>query len=287
MRRVGTPPFVGRSRERAELVDRVDALSAGTGSITYVIGEAGIGKSALVDEVLAHAVATGVPTRIGRCVDEDGAPAFWPWPAILTSALAAPDADTLSPSLLDAADSTQRPAAARFAVVRRTADALARASVTRGCVIALDDLQWGDDGCLALVRHLTTRLPELRICVLATVRDPDGGRPMSDALAQLVADSGAHTLRLAPLPVDAVDAYVRSVGGDVDSAWPDELHRRSGGNAVVPARADPDVVRRRPAGRIAGRISATGRAASAGGAPGGRGQRQRATIARRRQRDRR
>jgi DNA-binding CsgD family transcriptional regulator len=232
MRRVGTPPFVGRSRERAELVDRVDALSAGTGSITYVLGEAGIGKSALVDEVLAHAVATGVPTRIGRCVDEDGAPAFWPWPAILTSALAAPDADTLSPSLLDAANSTQSPAAARFAVVRRTADALARASVTRGCVIALDDLQWGDDGCLALVRHLTTRLPELRICVLATVRDPDGGRLMSDALAHLVADSGTHTLRLAPLPVDAVDAYVRSVGGDVDSAWPDELHRRSGGNPL-------------------------------------------------------
>ena len=256
MRRVGTPPFVGRIRERTELVNRVDALSAGTGSITYVIGEAGIGKSALVDEVLAHAVATGVPTRIGRCVDEDGAPALWPWPAILTSGNtgtaagisigtgtntvsgtatrthAASDADTLSPSLLDAADSTQSPAAARFAVVRRAADALARASVTHGCVIALDDLQWGDDGCLALVRHLTTRLPELRICVLATVRDPDGGRPMSDALAHLVADSGAHTLRLAPLPVDAVDAYVRSVGGDVHSAWPDELHRRSGGNPL-------------------------------------------------------
>ena len=178
----------------------MDALSAGAGSITYVIGEAGIGKSALVDEVLARAMATGVPTRIGRCVDEDGAPAFWPWPAILTSTHGASDADTLSPSLLDAPDATQSPAAARFAAVRRTADALARASVTHGCVIALDDLQWGDDGCLALVRHLTTRLPELRICVLATVREPDGGRPMSDALAQLVADSGAHTLRLARCP---------------------------------------------------------------------------------------
>jgi DNA-binding CsgD family transcriptional regulator len=257
---VGTLPFVGRIRERTELVDRVDALSTGAGSITYVIGEAGIGKSALVDEVLAHAVLAGIPTRIGRCVDEDGAPAFWPWPAILSGtstgggtgttgggtgttgggiatagvvgAHNAADAGTLSPSLLDPPEATQGPAAARFTVVRRTVDALARASVARGCVIALDDLQWGDDGCLALVRHLTGRLPELRICVLATIRDPDGGRFLPDALARLVADSGAHTLRLAPLAVGSVDAYVRSVGGEVDSAWPGELHRRSGGNPL-------------------------------------------------------
>jgi predicted ATPase len=64
--------FVGRERERAELVGRLTARGT-VGSATIVIGEAGIGKSTLVESVLDG------PAIRGRCSPEEGTPPFWPW----------------------------------------------------------------------------------------------------------------------------------------------------------------------------------------------------------------
>src|SRR6185437_7587504 len=68
--------FVGRERERAELRSRL-AARATVGSATIVVGEAGIGKSALIESVLDG------PAIRGRCSPEDGTPPFWPWPTMV------------------------------------------------------------------------------------------------------------------------------------------------------------------------------------------------------------
>ncbi len=207
-------PFVGRERERAELAGRLNALRDGAGSATIVIGEAGIGKSALLET--AQQGLNG-PVIRGRCSPEDGTPAFWPWQTMVPPAALRPPDDPAASA-----------AAVRFAVIRQVTEA-----VPEGAVIALDDLQWADENCLALVRHLCAALPARALCLLATVRDPDGARPMPAGLEHLLATSDVHIQRLAPLPAATVGSYVRAVAGDrIDPSWPDELHRRTGGNPL-------------------------------------------------------
>jgi DNA-binding CsgD family transcriptional regulator len=204
-------PFVGRERERADLLARLDVLRNGRGSVTIVIGEAGIGKSALVESVLDG------PALRGRCSPEEGTPAFWPWQTLVPAELLTPP-DTPGASAAEI----------RFTLIRRVTEAL-----PDGAVIALDDVQWADENGLALLRHLAGALPARPICLFATVRDPDGARPMPEGLERLLALSDVHVHRLAPLPAASVGQYVRSIAGDrLDPSWPDELHRRTGGNPL-------------------------------------------------------
>jgi predicted ATPase len=79
-------PLLGRAVELARLRAALDAARAGTGSIVLVSGEAGIGKTRLIEELAAEARARGAPVLCGRCSEDEGAPAYWPWTQITRAA---------------------------------------------------------------------------------------------------------------------------------------------------------------------------------------------------------
>src|SRR5262245_4263372 len=89
---VASSPFVGRARELSELEAAVAGVVVGTGAFVLVSGEAGIGKTRLVEEVARRAARTGIRVVWGRCWELGGAPAFWPWVEILRPLLALPEA---------------------------------------------------------------------------------------------------------------------------------------------------------------------------------------------------
>jgi len=70
-------PFVGRQAEAALLARHHAAATDGSGRIVLITGEAGIGKTRIVEEVLGAAGTSRVAW--GRCHEGGGAPAFWPW----------------------------------------------------------------------------------------------------------------------------------------------------------------------------------------------------------------
>src|SRR4051812_2111596 len=72
--------LVGRSLELAALARLVADSAGGRGRLALIGGEPGIGKSRLVEEA---ARASGLPLAWGRCWEEGGAPAFWPWIQVL------------------------------------------------------------------------------------------------------------------------------------------------------------------------------------------------------------
>src|SRR5262245_40263323 len=76
-------PFVGRAREIASLTSRLEDAIAGQGGIAVVAGEAGIGKTRVAEELAAVAERQGARVMWGRCVELEGAPAFWPWIELL------------------------------------------------------------------------------------------------------------------------------------------------------------------------------------------------------------
>jgi predicted ATPase len=71
--------FVGRDREFEEIKSYLDESMKGKGRLLFVIGEAGIGKSRLLDEFAAHAEAQGVIFLRGRCLYQENAEPYLPF----------------------------------------------------------------------------------------------------------------------------------------------------------------------------------------------------------------
>src|SRR5215471_18124587 len=73
------PTLVGRDRELGTLRQHLDAAIAGHGSLVLIGGEAGIGKTALAEEVGWEARERDALVLIGRCYDLTETPPFGPW----------------------------------------------------------------------------------------------------------------------------------------------------------------------------------------------------------------
>jgi tetratricopeptide (TPR) repeat protein len=222
--------LVGREREFTVLRDRHAAALGGHGAVVLVAGEAGIGKTTLVERFRRSVTEAGEPVLTGRAVADDGVPALWPWRRLLADA----SLPGLAPDLLDAGtgvDAALDPAAARFQAIDRTVAALRTAAEPAGLVVMLEDLHWADDASLLLLRHLCGDIAGSRILVLGTFRDPDGAVGLPTALVEVCGMSTVEVLRLGP--VSAADVAALLTGsGPVHPTWPDHVHRRTGGNPL-------------------------------------------------------
>ncbi|MFG3254455.1 AAA family ATPase [Streptomyces sp. NPDC048172] len=74
-----TPALIGREHPARLLTAELDRTSGSHGGLVLVTGEAGIGKTALVAEVLGRARGRGVLVVSGTCWEREGAPGYWPW----------------------------------------------------------------------------------------------------------------------------------------------------------------------------------------------------------------
>src|SRR5437763_111089 len=64
------PAFVGREPELAQLKAAFDAAAAGTGALVAVLGEPGIGKSSLCEQLARYVGSRGGRTLVGHCYEE-------------------------------------------------------------------------------------------------------------------------------------------------------------------------------------------------------------------------
>ena len=82
--RISSPEFIGRGEELQRLQAVLDGAAAGTVGTVLVGGEAGVGKTRLLEEFGAGAVAAGLRVVHGGCVDlGDGARPYDPFVAAL------------------------------------------------------------------------------------------------------------------------------------------------------------------------------------------------------------
>src|ERR671931_934247 len=79
--------FVGRHDELVELRAGLEDAVTGRGRFFLVVGEAGIGKTRLVEELAREAAERGHLVLWGRCWEGEGAPSYWPWIQVIRAYL--------------------------------------------------------------------------------------------------------------------------------------------------------------------------------------------------------
>ena len=219
--------LAGRDAELAalrELVDRTVAGPGGAPAFAALTGDPGIGKSRLTIEAATYAAERGMAIAWGRCSQDDGAPALWPWATVL---------ERLGSELPSGGSDDDSGAAFRAweAVVERVL-----AAATAGpLMLVIDDLHWADTSSLRVLRLLTEAAVAEgagpRLLVVTTWREHP---PPQGALAE-VADALArqHALRLQLRGISA--EATAQVFGQISEAVPSEaeteaLRRRTEGN---------------------------------------------------------
>jgi tetratricopeptide (TPR) repeat protein len=230
------PPFVGRERERAAVLAALSGAVAGEGTTILVTGDAGLGKSALLDAFL-HApqtIATDALVCRGQCVEHSGAgEPYLPVIDALAPHVAHPGQGlhdiigTFAPSwqfqFPVAYGHSENPAApptpARLA--RELGDALCAAARSRPIILILEDLHWADPSTIELLRHLAHRIGRAAILTIVTCRAEEAAArdsSLGQALVDLEARGTCEHIALNPLKEENVREYLERRYGLPDVA---------------------------------------------------------------------
>ncbi len=205
--------ITGRGRELGALRGWLDEARGGAGRLVLCAGEAGIGKTRLAQELAGTALAGGAAVAWGRCVEGEGAPAYWPWRQVLRSLGA--DAEGV---LSGDAGSPE----GRFRLFEAMVDAVRKAAGTSGLVVILDDIHRSDEPSLLVLRHLAEQLGDLPVLVLATFRNP--ARPVGELLGSPVVERiDLRGLDLAELREQLPEATIEDLS---------RVHEVTGGNPL-------------------------------------------------------
>jgi class 3 adenylate cyclase/tetratricopeptide (TPR) repeat protein len=251
-------PIVGRDDERSVLERLTHAATCRSRATTVVvIGEAGMGKTRLVEEAASRAEEEADALVLeGACVPYGEANVWWPVADAIRSALGAP-IGTPSATLrthcrawvelaLPAAGEQQRelvtegllhlfgehstlagidPGRAREEVSRSVVSVVEGLAAQRPVVVVLSDVHWADDAVLSLGATLMERCAHLPVVILATARAGllERWRPTVDRSNQLI-------LHLDPLNRVDTAALLEELASDLPADVRDMVLDRSGGN---------------------------------------------------------
>ncbi len=280
--------FVGRRRgARNELVAGLDDAFAGRGRLFLLVGEPGIGKSRLADELMRRrARARGARAR-RPLLGGGRRPAYWPWVQSLRAyvreaatgraARAArrrgsraravlPELRESLPGAARAADAST-PTRARFRLFDATAEFLRSAAASRPLVLVLDDLHAADDAVAAAPAVRRPRAggePLLVVGALPRRRSDSRSHALTRRSPSWRASPSTRRLALAGLSEEDVAAYIELTAAELASpgARP-ALHERDRGQPALRRRDRAPARARGTSGTRAGAPSSRSRRASA------------------------
>ncbi len=231
------PRLVGRTPDMAQLSDKwtrvLQKCSGQTrsrqGSLLFVRGEAGVGKTCLLETFAGQVGAGGSRVLWGRCYEFERLLPYQPltealrplaadltpddWralPAWVTALLA-----RLLPEVGESAPIHGQDASRLFEAVTRF---LAAFTDRWPILLVLEDLHWASDSTLQLIHYLARRLENTSLLIIGTYRPEEVGR--KHPLTAFQRQTRTHTLALARLSSEAVSDWVAEMSGLGDAARP-------------------------------------------------------------------
>jgi class 3 adenylate cyclase/tetratricopeptide (TPR) repeat protein len=225
--------FVGREHELAAIRAAWERVESGQRcELLTIIGDAGVGKSRLVAEVLASADATVVR---GRCLPYGEGITYWPVVEVLKQLHVLPPEEAAAQAIRSLLGESQAPTSAEEIAwaFRKT---LEHAASERPLAVVFDDIHWGEETFRDLIEHVALLSSGAGILLLCLARPELSERHPGWPV----------TLRLEPLG----DQYVEQLMAErIPAKLRDKIARAAGGNPLfieemlaMAAQADGEVV---------------------------------------------
>ncbi|MGW3194590.1 helix-turn-helix transcriptional regulator [Streptomyces sp. NPDC001118] len=241
-----SPVFVGRTDELDTLNDKLARARAGEPQALLLGGEAGVGKTRLVEEFATAATRHAV-VAVGGCVEigADGLP-FAPFSTALRAlrdalpeefaAAARGQEEELARLLPDLgeAGAGRHDEQGMARLFELTARLLEQVAAAQPVVLVLEDLHWADASTRHLLAYLFRTLRTGRLLVLASYRSDDIHRrhPLRPLLAELDRLRTVRRIELARFTREEVGRQIAGIlAAEPDPARVDEIFERSDGNA--------------------------------------------------------
>ncbi len=243
-------PFVGRERESALLREWWASALGGEKRLMLVDGEAGVGKTRLVTQLVREAEAEGELVLWGRC-DEGPIVPFQPFAEVLGRVFDLTSADRISniprwrlselsrlvvrlrehaPAVEDVGAA---PEAERYRFFEAVAATFKELGIGGRVLVVFDDLHWADQPTLLLLRHVLRALDRTNVAIIGVYTDTEvpAGSPMPALVSDLRTTGSIESVHLSGLGADAVEELARG-----SSKIPSELLPRlcelTGGNPL-------------------------------------------------------
>jgi tetratricopeptide (TPR) repeat protein len=261
-----SPPFVGRIETVEALHRRFEDARAGTGGVTLLVGDTGVGKSALVAQLIRDIRAFKTLVLVGRALALDDPPPF----SLIRSAIesarndpalkldespqlsgdqvmigfaprlgegAFPTPVSIEARLLEVfSGTTERSDMSRDRVLDEIADQFLEFTRRGPAVLVLEDLHRADDLSLAAVEFLAKQLKNEPLWILGTSRPyaslSESGR---GRLERFESETRARPLVLRPMTSEEVADYLRwnDPSREFSVTEVARLHSESGGNPLL------------------------------------------------------
>jgi len=223
------PVLVGRDAELASLEAILAEVVTKRGRVALVGGDAGIGKSRLLDAFLSRARASGARTLVGHCAEAEDRRPFGPFIDSLRGVRDLPRLVQTESELAGIDPDV------RYRALRSFASVLIDLARQEPLVVAIDDLQWADEATMDLFAYLARALHERQVLLVGAYRTDELHRlhPLRGVLATLAQARLADSVILHPLTLADTREMVQVTLGLSTPALRElaaTLHERCEGN---------------------------------------------------------
>jgi len=240
-------PFAGRQAALQSLRDAWETAARGAGSTVVVSGEAGVGKSRLIGELLALGEAQGARIALGSTASQETQP-YQPIAEAMRGALRLLRLERLEPAKLAALSAlvpdipglvpnvpvlvALEPERDRIRLFDAVASALKNLAETRPLLLVLEDLHWAGAATIELLVFLSRQLRAHSILVVVSFREEvNAGDALRGFLRRLELHRSSH-VALGPLDVEDIRALIAAAAPEASETLAAEIFAASNGNAL-------------------------------------------------------
>jgi len=251
------PALVGRDSEIEQLLQHLDSALHGKGTAVFISGEAGVGKTRLVNEFLNRSKKMGAEVLCGWCLSEAAIP-YFPFTEAFKTYLSTAGGEEEKTNIKKHLGITgwlrgpefskepkmpgffSNPEIDRDRTFEAVTTALLQLSIREPIILFLDDLQWADRLSLALLHYLSRKGRNSPLLTIGTYRPEEfarakekGSHPLEETIFSMSREDLLTKMELSRLKQTDFPEFLESIfQTQIDEEFVQKLYEETEGNPL-------------------------------------------------------